>query len=215
MSRNNNDKGIVYVLSNPVYQEPPLFKIGVTKEGGLKRRMRELYTSAVPCPFKCEYAILVDNSKKIEKALHFAFSTERFNGKREFFTTTPDRIIAILKLLGGEDITNTVNEDIDSNATAEDLRARARVTRRPNINFFRLGIFAGEKIHFLSNRESDENIYAEIIDSNTVKYNGDIYSLTALTKKLLQYSGNLRPAPHWAYKDKKLSELYDECYRNE
>ena len=50
---------------------------------------------------------------------------------------------------------------------------------------------------------------------STVKYNGDIYSSTALTKKLLQYSGNLRPAPHWAYKDKKLSELYDECYRNE
>ena len=82
--KQNNNYGIVYVLTNPVM--PGLVKIGMTTRDNLDTRMKELYGTGVPVPFKCEYACKVKSSDcaKIEKALHVAFAPDRINANREF-----------------------------------------------------------------------------------------------------------------------------------
>lgn len=47
-------QGIVYILSNEAM--PGLLKIGLTTRKDLSARLRELYTTGVPVPFRCEYA---------------------------------------------------------------------------------------------------------------------------------------------------------------
>ena len=96
------ESGIVYILSNSAM--PGIYKIGITTRDDVSNRLREFFTTSVPVPFECEYACRVDDCKKVEAALHYAFDPERINPQREFFKTDPDRVISILKLLEKEDI---------------------------------------------------------------------------------------------------------------
>ena len=90
-------KGVIYILSNR--SMPGYFKIGKCARNRLRERMRVLYSTGVPLPFDCEYAKVVPDYEKVEKALHRAFATERYNDNREFFKTAPERIVAVLDLL--------------------------------------------------------------------------------------------------------------------
>ena len=47
-----SEVGYVYILSNEAMSG--LYKIGVTSREDLDRRMKELFTTGVPFPFKCE-----------------------------------------------------------------------------------------------------------------------------------------------------------------
>lgn len=60
-----SEEGIVYVLSNEAM--PGLVKIGRTNRDDLEVRLRELYTTGVPLPFKCEYACKVADYKSVMK----------------------------------------------------------------------------------------------------------------------------------------------------
>jgi len=51
-----------------------------------------------------------------------------------------------------------------------------------------------------------------VFPKSKVKYEGEILSLTALTKRLLQSERAVRPSPYWLYNGRKLSEIYDETY---
>ncbi|MCH1548471.1 MAG: GIY-YIG nuclease family protein [Flavobacteriaceae bacterium] len=73
-------EGIVYVLKNPAFTN--LVKIGITTRDEVHVRMSELYTTGVPLPFECVYAGKVDDPKKVEAALHHAFSNTRVNPSR-------------------------------------------------------------------------------------------------------------------------------------
>src|SRR5574344_962788 len=114
MSLKTINYGIVYVLTNPAM--PGLVKIGMTNRESVDARLKELFNTSVPVPFECEYACKVDDCKKVEAALHYAFDPERINPQREFFKTDPDRVISILKLLEKEDITNKINNNTESKA---------------------------------------------------------------------------------------------------
>lgn len=91
--------GIVYVLSNPWM--PGLVKIGKTTSKRLKDRMRNLYGTGVPEPFKVEYScsLGLDEYSEVEAALHNAFADQRVNKNREFFQIDPQRVIPILEFL--------------------------------------------------------------------------------------------------------------------
>lgn len=86
MNRDVNTYGYVYCLSNQSFREN-IFKIGCTGKDPMIR-MKSLYMTGVPTPFKIEIAQKVDNYKEVEKKLHKHFSSfgcERINKKREFF----------------------------------------------------------------------------------------------------------------------------------
>ena len=95
---------IIYVLSNEAM--PNLIKIGIASD--INERMKQLYSTGVPLPFTCEYAGLVENASKVEKAFHYAFAHNRLHDRREFFEIEPSQAIVLLKLLCKEEVTHQV-----------------------------------------------------------------------------------------------------------
>lgn len=74
-------KGIIYILTNDAI--PAYIKIEITTD--LEQRLKSLDTTPVPLPFRCHYAIEVDDYDKREKLIHDAFADHRFRPNREFF----------------------------------------------------------------------------------------------------------------------------------
>ena len=202
----SNNEGIVYVLKNPAF--PNLVKIGITTRDQVSIRMAELYTTGVPLPFKCVFAGKVDDPKKVESALHHAFTNTRVNPSREFFDIDESQAIAILRLLISEEVTPIVSDvlekvdEVSKNASKEYAKSK-----RPKQNFVEMGIKIGEVIS-----TADGLITCKIAEEKKVEYEGEVMSLTRLTRKLKELDYDIQPGPHWFYKGKSLKEIYDETY---
>ena len=200
----SQQKGIVYVLTNPAM--PGLVKIGKTNRRNLGKRLAELYSTGVPVPFECHFAGIVADPDDVEKRFHKAFSPYRFNPKREFFKIEPDQAVALLELLVLEDVTDSVSQqaakvDAGSKAAADKLR-------RPNFNFTEMGIAVGTELVFTRG----EAHTCRVVDEHKVEYDGDVYSLTALTTELLGSKYNVQPTPYWTHRGRTLLEIYDRVY---
>ena len=210
MAKQDNNKGIVYVLTNSAM--PGLVKIGMTTRESIDTRMKELYSTGVPVPFDCVYACEVKASDcaKIEKALHKAFEPNRINANREFFSIKSEQATAILELFDRKDITNEVTAEIENDLTPEDKVAGEKIksTRRPPMNYREMGINVGSKLVFVK----DPSIQVIISGDKKVSYNGEELSLTAVTKKLLGITHALQPTAYWESEGKNLRDIYDETY---
>ena len=202
--------GIVYLLTNPAM--PGMVKIGMTNRDSVDARMKELFNTSVPVPFECEYACKVDDSTKVEKALHIAFHPYRVHAQREFFKILPEQAIAILKLLDkSSDITGEIVREINNDLTELDKAAgeKLKISRRPSLNFRELGIPNGAKLQFA---KDDHEIEIEVCSEKKVNYQGDVKSLTAITRELLGLDYAVQPTPYWTYNGKNLWDLYQETY---
>lgn len=201
--------GIVYVLSHPAM--PGIVKIGLTSRENVENRMRELFTTSVPVPFDCEFACKVDDCSAVENALHIAFNPSRIHPQREFFKIDPEQAIAILKLLQKEDVTPEFTDEINQATSAIDRDAGEKLKRqkRPPLNFFEMGIAAGEVLEFTS---EDKLVEAVVVAEKKVKCNGQEFSLTQLTRELFGLDYNIQPTRFWTYKGKNLAEVYDGTY---
>lgn len=200
--------GIVYVLSNEGM--PGLLKIGMTRQDDVAQRMSELYTTSVPFQFNCVYACRVDDCKKVENALHTAFSTDRVNPKREFFRMSADRVLAILKLLEKENVTETLSTDLRKDLSKEenDAELKSRM-RRPPLNFEEMGVPNGSQLTMVF----EEKEYVIVVcDPRKVKFEEEEYSLTGITKKLRNIDYAMQPTRFWYYNGRNLSDIYDETY---
>jgi len=199
---------IVYVLSNPAM--PGLVKIGKTTQADVKLRMNQLYTTGVPVPFECVYAIEVNDCSKVESALHIAFGPSRINPNREFFKIDSEQAIAILKLLGQNDVTPQVSADLNSNVSQAEKDSGKKLKKRPRLDFSEMKIAPGSILLF-----KDGNTTVEVKDNKKVVYNGEVISLTAATRDLLDIDYSVQPSPHWMYEGKLLKDIYDEVYSDE
>lgn len=207
-----NNKGIIYILSNPAM--PGILKIGLTTHNDVKIRMDELYKTGTPLPFDCEYAAIVSNLNVVEKSLHIAFSDKRINPKREFFKVEVDQVKAIIKLLEIENVTPKILEQeiLDKTDLVEREASREYKQKRPVFKFTEIGIEIGSIIY--SNVTKDE---AKVISDRKVLFRGGELSLTAATHICLglkEEDNNRRPAPYWTFNGKKLSDMYDNIYLN-
>ena len=202
--------GIVYLLTNPCM--PGLVKIGMTTQKEIEQRMKELYTTGVPLPFECPFACKVKKSDcaKIEKALHTAFAPQRINENREFFRIQVEQAKVILELFHHEDITEDVSEDIENDLTPEDKAASAKAqTKRPPLNFYEMGLQKGDVLIW----KDDPSISVIINSERKVLYEGEETSISALSAKLKGYKvKHIQPTPHWLFKERLLSDIYDETY---
>jgi hypothetical protein len=199
-------EGIVYVLKNPAFTN--LVKIGITTRDEVHVRMSELYTTGVPLPFECVYAGKVDDPKKVEAALHHAFSNTRVNPSREFFDIDESQAIAILKLITIEDVTPVVSNELEKvDEVSKKAGKKYAKSRRPQQNFIEMGIEIGETLTTVDGEHS-----CTIAEEKKVNYNGEIMSLTRLTRKIKGIDHNIQPAPHWFYNGKSVKEIYDETY---
>ena len=206
-------QGIVYLLSNPAM--PGIIKIGLTMRDNIDGRLKELLTTSVPVPFECEYACKVEDCGKVEKALHIAFAPNRIHPQREFFSIEPEQAIAILELLKTTDITSNINDEINKSTSQIDREAGENLKRqrRPPLNFVEMGLPIGAKLLFLDSE--DKTTEAVVSSDKKVTFNGDEYTLTRLTRELLNLDYSIQPIRHWSYEGKSLSEYYNETYKAE
>lgn len=197
--------GIVYVLTNPAM--PGIVKIGKTARGSVDARLSELYSTGVPVPFECAFAGRVSDEGRVEKAFHLAFGPYRINPKREFFEIEPEQAIALLELLITENVTPQLQLEADSVDSSAKEASKKLKARRPVQNYLEMGLSIGSILEF-----TQGDFTCEVASGRRVLFNGENYSLTALTKKLLETDSPLQPSPYWSFEGKRLSKIYEETY---
>ena len=205
--------GVVYLLTNECM--PGLVKIGMTSRKEMDARMKELYTTGVPMPFECKYAckVKLEYMSILENALHKAFAPQRVNENREFFRINPDQAIPILKIINhfhDADITDDISKEISNDLTEEDKKAiaKAKVTRRPPLNYFTMGLTVGQVLVFTQ----DPSVTCTISGERKVLYEGEETSLTRLTMNLLGKTIAVQPTGYWTVDGRNLMEIYEETY---
>jgi hypothetical protein len=198
-------KEIIYVLKNPAM--PGLVKIGRTSQSHVTARMNQLYTTGVPVPFECVYAVEVDSKHNVEVALHTAFGPNRINPGREFFQIESEQAVAIMKVLDGTDVTPQINAELNANVSQAEKESGKRIKKRPNMDFFEMGLSPGEKLIF---KEGEPAV--EVVDNKKIRLNDAVMSLTAATREVLGISHSVQPAPYWYIGDRLLRDVYNETY---
>ena len=198
-------EGTVYVLTNPAM--PGMVKIGKTTRD-VSLRLADLYSTGVPLPFECEYAALVKDVDKTEKVFHNAFEKSRVNPRREFFNIHPIQATDLLKLMAIEDVTPIV-QDKAKNIDKEAIPSieKFKILRRPNQNFFEMGLKAGDVLRFGRNDE-----FCTVFNARQVSYKNETWFLSNLTKKLLDTTSPMDGYGSWYFKGKNLQEIYNETY---
>lgn len=99
------------------------------------------------------------------------------------------------------------SEQLNNFITYERNAPKAK-KRRPNLNFYQMGLIDGDVLTFAA----DENIHATIVSENKVEYNGREYSLTKLTQELKGLDHAIQPTGEWRLEDQNLLDLYNETY---
>jgi len=190
---------IIYILTNEAM--PGYVKIG--KTNNLEQRIRSLDTTGVPLPFECFYACKVRDAEFVERQLLDAFLDHRVRSSREFFEISPERAVAILKLVEIEDVTPKK----DFVESQEDQQALNRARERSAVfNFKIVDISPGAELTF----SRDENIKAEVVNNRKIKLNGEILSLSAAADKVLRNMGiewkSVQGPAYWMYGGETLDE---------
>jgi hypothetical protein len=199
---------IVYVLSNSAM--PGILKIGKTTQADVSLRMNQLYTTGVPVPFECVYAIEVEDCSKVEAALHITFGPSRVNSNREFFKIEAEQAIAILKLLDQRDVTLDVRRDLNSNVSKAETDSGKRLQKRPNMNFSQMEIPIGSLLIY-----KDGTTTVEVTSEKKVSYAGYEMTLTAATREVMGIDYSVQPSPHWTYEGQLLKDIYESVYSDE
>lgn len=188
--------GIIYILTNEAM--PGYIKIG--KTGDLATRVKDLSrATGVPLPFEVFYAAEVDDVDFVEKQIHEAFGRTRIAPNREFFTETPERVVAVIKLRQLRDITpreDFVEEESDRLALAKIKRYKKR------FDFVRYEIPVGAMLTFTR----DERIFCTVVDEGNVSYEGEAMSLSKAAQKALGVPYPVQGPVFWEYGEQTLDE---------
>lgn len=189
---------------------PGIVKIGLTTREKIEDRLRELFNTSIPVPFKCEFACKVEDCNAVENALHIAFNPNRIHPQREFFKIEPEQAIAILTLLKKDDITPELNKEINEITSKTDRDAGEKLERQrsPVLNFTEMKIPIGSQLTFLK----DNSIKVEVVGEKKIKYRNNIMSLTPATREILGLDYNVQPTRFWSYNGKNLNDIYMETY---
>jgi len=92
--------GYVYVLSNIGAFGETVVKIGMTRRLEPHDRVKELSGASVPFVFDTHLMVFSDNARGLEHELHKRFSEVRVNKvnpRKEYFHTTPEAVLEVLK----------------------------------------------------------------------------------------------------------------------
>jgi len=193
-------KGIVYILTNPAMDG--YVKIGKTTN--LEQRLRALDNTSTPLPFRCVFAVEVDDMDSVEKLAHEAFRKDRIRTNREFFEIFEDQAIAVLKISGGMDVTpkSDIGEDDEA------ISALNKATqKRSRFKFSHVGLKAGDELEY----SRDTSVKAFVADDTSIQLNGQVTSLSAATHDLLVKEGinwkTVQGPRFWMSNGEILSEL--------
>ena len=167
-SKKIGNDGIVYIIANPAM--PGLVKIGKTIN--LDDRLRSLFSSGVPLPFRCIYAKKVNNYHDVERKLHRGLHSHRENVNREFFRISEEEVINFLELVPGEDVTPRDDsfEDKDDEVAFEKA---TKIAQRFSMDMVNIPI--GSELTF----SRDEKVTCIVKANNRVEFEGSDHSLSA------------------------------------
>ena len=191
---------------------PDILKVGITDN--LERRIKELDNTSTPLPFECIYAVEVEDASKIEKLIHQGLDSTRIRDNREFFETTPEQAIAILKIaevMGGKDVTPK-NDIVETESDKQSLEKARK--KRIKFNFQMIDIQPGTILQF----KKDNSITCEVVDDTKVKFRNEVTSLSGSANTILlemgyDWGGAVQGPIWWMYNGKTLNELRRE-YEN-
>ena len=171
--------GVVYVLVNSAFEN--YVKIGRTTN--LEHRLRSLDNTSVPLPFRCVYAVEVDDENDVERLLHQAFADNWTRTTREFFEVDAQRVIAAKKLTRGKDV--TPKDDIAEDE--EGVLALEKATRKPRKSYslFDAKLSIGDTLYYVN----DERVTAEVCGEKKILFEGAETSLSASALTLIQRDG--------------------------
>ena len=181
--------GVVYVLSNPAFDS--YVKVGRTID--LEQRLKQLDNTSVPLPFRCVYAIEVDDEHAVERLVHQAFADVRVRTTREFFEIDAQRVIAALKLTNGRDVTpkEDIAEDEESIAALE-----RTVAKRKSYSFSDAHVNVGDVLCY----SKDEKITAIVLEDKKIEFESEGVSVSKAALTLLHREGyKWKQANGWAY----------------
>ena len=181
--------GIVYVLSNPAFDN--YVKVGRTID--LEQRLRQLDNTSVPLPFRCVFAVQVDDEIAVEKLVHQAFADVRVRSTREFFEIDAQRVISALKLTNGKDV--TPKEDIAEDEESIEALERT-VAKRKSYRFSDAHGNVGDVLTY----SKDDAVTATVVADKKVEFEGEIVSLSKAALTLLHREGyKWKQANGWAF----------------
>lgn len=184
-----------------------LVKIGMTTRDEVGIRMGELFSTGVPVPFECSFAGRVVDVKATERAFHIAFGPYRINPNREFFEIEDTQAIELLKIMCVEDVTPSLNSELDKvDEVSRDSGQRMK-QKRPNLNFEEMGIPIGSMLHSNYNHET-----CEVVDTKKVNFKGEVMSLTRATRIVLEIDYSVQPSPYWVFDGQILKDIYNHTY---
>jgi len=212
--------GFIYILTNPSF--PQYVKIGYATD--VKQHLDDLNRStAVPFAFRI-YATYEVDSALSDKKLHSILdklnpdlrSTEDVDGKRrirEFYAMTPEDAFSILEAIA--EINNYRSRLKKWNATAAEQRDEKLAQeideqhkeRLSPFAFSKCGIALDEKIEFCCNGNVHNGELCEAYDDKHVKYENQIWSLTALAQYFLDTDKPLQGPKYFRYKGEWLNDI--------
>lgn len=177
---------------------PGYIKIGKTNE--LERRVKELSRhSGVPLPFEVFYACEVENMDFVERQLHEAFGRTRVAENREFFTETPERVVAVLKMVQKRDLTPR-NEILEFEADKKALDKVRKYKKR--FDFEKYEIPVGSMFTFTR----DPNITCTLVEGSNVNFNGEVLSISKAAQKALNKDWPAQGPLYWEFEEETLDE---------
>ena len=181
--------GIVYVLSNPAFDN--YVKVGRTVD--LEQRLKQLDNTSVPLPFRCVFAIEVEDEVAVERLVHQAFADVRVRTTREFFEIDAQRVISALKLTNGKDVTPKADIAEDE----ESIEALERtVAKRKSYSFADAHVNVGDVLTY----SKDDAVTATVVADKKVEFEGEIVSLSKAALTLLHREGyKWKQANGWAF----------------
>ena len=212
--------GYIYILTNPSFKQ--YVKIGYATD--VRQRLAELNRStAVPFAFRV-YATYEVDSALSDKKLHSILdklnpelrSVEEVDGKRrirEFYAMSPEDAYSILEAIA--EINGFSHRLKKWKATATEQQDEALAQKIDEEHQERLSPFAfskcdipsGEQIAFCCDGNKNDGALCEVADDKHVRFNGEIWSLSALAKHLLNTQTSIAGPRYFKYKGEWLIDI--------
>lgn len=234
--KNHIDKGYIYIMVNPAF--PQYVKIGYTNN--VDMRLKTLNrNSGLPLPYTV-YATYEVKERLEDKTLHNLIDrlnpSLRLVKNREFYETsaaeayswleaiaeisaTKDRLHRFNDTIHNQTVPlgwNTAADPVMTSTSAEVYEStgiQKRVVTKKQFRFSMCNINTGEYITF----SKDPSIRVQVISDNTVDYEGQPYTLSALTVKLFEEkfggavgSKSYNGTKYFMYNGKLLFDLRNE-----
>ena len=219
----DSTKGYIYILTNPSF--PDYVKIGYADD--VEKRVQQLNnTECTPYAFHI-YATYEVDSRLMDIKLHTIIdklnpalrSIEQYNGrtrKREFFEISPEDAFSVFEAMAEihgcsnrlKKWVSTQDELIEEELA--EIVANERRNRHPNFTFEHWNLPVGAILTHIT----DPNIYCTVVDSRRVEYDGEIYYMTPLAKKLGCNSshGPAYISKNFSYNGESLEKIENRLY---